>query len=84
MGTSSPAAGYRGQVVYPPDEHLRLEEAFRKCPGEWVAIDRKTGRIVAAKDSPYELSGYVKERGIRGVDIIRAPAENESEVVGFG
>ena len=49
-----------------------------------MAIDRKTGRIVAAKDSPYELSGYVKERGIRGVDIIRAPAENESEVVGFG
>jgi hypothetical protein len=66
------------------DEHLLLEDAFTQCAGQWVAIDRKTGRIVAAKPSPCELSAYVKERLIRGVDIIRAPAENEPEVVGFG
>ena len=66
------------------DEHMKLQQAFRECAGQWVAIDRRTGAVVAARATPYELSAYIKERGVRGVDIIRAPAEGEPEVVGLG
>lgn len=63
---------------------MKLQQAFRECAGQWVAIDRRTGVVVAARATPYELAAYIKEAGVRGVDVIRAPAEEEPEVVGFG
>jgi hypothetical protein len=66
------------------DEHLKMKQAFSECAGQWVAVDRKTGDVVAARSSPYDLSAYIKTNGIRNVDILRAPSEQEPEMVGFG
>lgn len=66
------------------DEHLKMAQAFKECPGQWVAVDRTSGDVVAARDTPYELSAYIKGSQIKNVDIVRAPAENEPEMVGFG
>lgn len=77
------AARY-GHVMAAGDGHLRLQQAFTECAGLWVAMDRRTGEVVAARQTPYELSAYIREKQLRGVDILRAPAENEPEVVGFG
>jgi hypothetical protein len=74
---------YRGSVS-PRDEHLKMEQAFKECAGQWVAVNRKTGDVVAARSTPYELSAHIKLAGIRGVDIVRAPSEQEPEMVGFG
>jgi hypothetical protein len=71
-------------VAETPDVHMKLAQAFAECPGLWVAIERRTGRVVAARPSPYELSAYVKQHQIRGVEILRAPAVDEPEVVGIG
>lgn len=73
-----------GHDVERPDEHLKLAEAIRDCPGQWVAIDRRTGHVVAAGPTPYELSAYIKEHNIHGVEMLRAPAVGEPEVVGIG
>ena len=78
---------YRRTVLSTPsdgDGHLRLEQAFRECPGLWVAVDRRTGEVRAAASSPYELAGRIKSELIRGVDVLRAPGADEPEVVGFG
>jgi hypothetical protein len=74
---------YRGDVSR-SDEHLKMKQAFSECAGQWVAVDRKTGDVVAARSSPYDLSAYIKTNGIRNVDILRAPSEQEPEMVGFG
>jgi hypothetical protein len=78
------SAGYREGVSSWESDHLRLQHAFDEAPGHWVAINRLTGDVVAIKDSPYELSAWIKRKRIRGVAILRAPAESEPEVVGFG
>lgn len=77
-------AGRYGREVAAGDGHLRLQQAFTECAGLWVATDRRTGEVVAARSTPYELAAYIREKQLRGVDILRAPAENEPEVVGFG
>jgi hypothetical protein len=74
---------YRGKMSA-RDEHMKMGQAFVECAGQWVAVDRKTGDVVAANSSPYELSAYIKSAGIHSVDIVRAPAEQEPEMVGFG
>ena len=66
------------------DEHVKIEQAFDECAGQWMALDRKSGDVVAANSSPYELAAYIKSAGIKSVDIVRAPAEQEPEMVGFG
>lgn len=76
--------GYLSAVGTTRDEHLKLDEAFSQCAGAWVAVERRSGRVVASKETPYDLSAYLKTKGIRGVDIVRAPNTSESEVVGFG
>lgn len=76
--------GYRSHVATEHDDHLRLQEAFDECAGRWVAIDRRTGRVVDVADSPYELSARIKSNRVTGVDILRAPEHSEPEVVGFG
>lgn len=78
------ATGYRRAVDRHVDEHLRLEQAFTECAGQWVAVDRRTGAVVAARPNPYELAAHLKENGIRGVDVVRAPDHHEPEVVGIG
>lgn len=65
-------------------EHLRLERAFVECPGKWVAINRATGEVVEVAESAYELSAKIRSNRISGVDILRAPAVEEPEVVAFG
>lgn len=76
--------GYVRGVISSDDRHLRLAEAFTECAGQWVAVTRNSGKVIAARPTPYELSAYLKEHGIRGVDMLRAPAVGEPEVVGFG
>lgn len=66
------------------EEHLRLEQAFSECAGQWVAVHRGTGEVLAAAHTPYELAAQVRTGRIRGVDIVRAPSVGEPEVVGFG
>jgi hypothetical protein len=66
------------------DEHLKLEQAYVQCAGQWLAVDRKTGDVIAARSSPYELTAFVKSEAIHSVDIVRAPSEHEPEMVGFG
>lgn len=77
-------SGYGRAVPADGDHHMKLQEAFAQCPGKWVAISRRTGAVVAVKATPYELSAFIKEHNLRGVDVLRAPAEDEPEVVGFG
>ena len=76
--------GYGSGVSATANEHLRLEEAFTQCAGQWIAVDRRTGHVVAARPSPYELSAHLKANRVRGVDVMRAPDLNEPEVVGIG
>lgn len=66
------------------DAHLHLERAFRECPGQWVAVDRQSGEVRAAADTPYVLAAKLKSDQITNVDVVRAPAVGEPEVVGFG
>jgi hypothetical protein len=66
------------------DHHFQLDQAFSECPGQWVAVDRRTGTVVAARPSPYELSAALRGSAIRNVDVVRAPDYSEPEMVGFG
>jgi hypothetical protein len=66
------------------EAQLDLRAAFAECEGQWVAVDRRSGRVVAARDTAYDLSAYLKERQIHGVDILRAPDDSEPELVGLG
>ena len=63
---------------------LDLEHAFEECPGKWVAVDRRTGEVIAADDNPYTLAAKAKENGLRNIAIVRAPSEDQPELVGFG
>jgi hypothetical protein len=63
---------------------LPLAETLRQFAGSWVAVDRRTGRAVEAADSPYALSAKLRERGLKNVAIVRAPDENDPELVGLG
>ncbi len=83
-GLKSRNGGYRPFVAAEQEEHLRLEPAFRECPGQWVAVDRRTGVVRAAAQTPYALAAKLKADRIADVDVIRAPAVGEPEVVGFG
>ena len=77
--------GYGEDMSTPArDDHMKLEQAFTQCAGQWVAVNRATGHVVAARPSPYELAAYLKEQGIGGVDVLRAPDASEPEVVGIG
>jgi uncharacterized protein DUF5678 len=63
-----------------PDESLAVIQ--RQYAGSWIAL--KDGRVVEARRSPYELMMILRERDIRDVTVIRAPAEHEVELVGLG
>ena len=59
-----------------------LAEELRECAGKWVAL--KGGRAVEVRETPYALVMALYERGIDDATILRAPASNEPELVGFG
>ncbi|HVM15594.1 MAG TPA: hypothetical protein VM287_14860 [Egibacteraceae bacterium] len=59
-----------------------LAEELRQCAGKWVAL--KGGRVVEVRETPYALVMALHERGIDDATILRAPASNEPELVGFG
>lgn len=63
-------------------EPLRLAEATAGLEGKWAAL--QDGRVVQAARTPEELQMRLRERGIEGATILRVPAEDEPEVVGFG
>jgi hypothetical protein len=63
---------------------LPLARTLRGFAGNWVAVDRRTGEVVEAADSPYVLSARLRERGVKNVAIVRAPDETEPELVGLG
>jgi len=63
---------------------LPLSETLRDFRGSWVAVDRRTGKPVEAADTPYALAAKIRERGLKNVAIVRAPDENEPELVGLG
>jgi len=61
-----------------------LRTAYQELAGQWIAVDRVTGAVRAAKPTPYDLSAYLKENQIRGVDVLRATDPSEPELVGLG
>ena len=66
-----------------PDEHHGLRSALAEHAGQWVAVDRRTGRAHAARPTPYALSAFLKNIGSMGWTLyeleIRAP-----ELIGLG
>ena len=63
---------------------IPLADTLRQFAGSWVAVDRRTGRAVEAADTPYALSARIREKGLKNVAIVRAPDENDPELVGLG
>ena len=63
---------------------LPLADTLRQFAGSWVAVDRRTGRPIEAADSPYVLSAKIREKGLTNVAIVRAPDDNDPELVGLG
>ena len=61
-----------------------LASVLAEVPGCWVAVDRATNELRAVADSPYKLAAEVRERGLEGVAIVRAPDPTEPELVGLG
>ncbi len=59
-----------------------LAEELRQCAGKWVAL--KGGQVVEVRETPYELVMALHERRIDDAPVLRAPAPNEPELVGFG
>ena len=59
-----------------------LAEAQAKYPGAWVAL--KDGKVVEARNTPYELIKALHEREIEDTTIVRIPAIDEPELVGLG
>ena len=61
-----------------------LSAVLAEVPGCWVAIDRATNEAREMAATPYELSAKVRQRGLVGVAIVRAPDPTEPELVGLG
>lgn len=59
-----------------------LADELRQCAGKWVAL--KGGKVVEVRETPYALVMALHERGIDDATILRAPASNDPELVGFG
>jgi hypothetical protein len=57
-------------------------DTLRQLAGQWVAI--RDGRILTAKDTFDQVYHHLHERQERGTTILRIPADEEPELVGFG
>jgi hypothetical protein len=64
------------------DSDLNLAAVLRGFEGKWVAV--KDGKVVEARESPYVLIQMLREKHLEDASVIRAPAEGEPEMVGFG
>lgn len=63
---------------------IPLSEVLAAVPGCWVAVDRVTNEARAVADSPYELAAKIRQRGLEGIAVVRAPDPSEPELVGLG
>ena len=72
----------RKQLTMSSVEPIRLADLLRQVPGKWVAL--RNGEIVDARETLDQLVQSLKERNIKDVTVMRAPAEHEPELVGFG
>jgi hypothetical protein len=59
-----------------------LPQIQREYSGCWIAL--KSGQVVDARSTPYELVASLHDRGIQDTTIIRVPGEDEAELVGLG
>jgi hypothetical protein len=69
------AAFYHGVVI----RSLRLEA----WAGRWVAVDGD-GRVVADAESVSDLLRDLRDNGIEGVEIMRAPDPQQPATYGLG
>lgn len=60
---------------------VRLAQNLRGLGGKWVAL--KNGEPIEASETPDDLYMRLHQRGIRDATILRVPAEDEPEIVGF-
>lgn len=72
----------RGGPVPSSTDSTDFGRILQGFEGRWVAI--LGGEVVEARETPYLLIAKLRERGIQGASIIRAPAVDEPEMVGFG
>lgn len=61
-----------------------LASVLAEVPGCWVAIDRRTNTPRAVADTPYKLTAMIRDQGLKGVAIVRAPDAMDPELVGLG
>jgi len=61
-----------------------LSSVLAEVPGCWVAVDRATNEPRAVAENPYELTAKIRQQGLTGVAIVRAPDPSEPELVGLG
>ncbi len=57
-------------------------ETLREFAGKWVAI--RDGKVLAAFETFDRVYEYLEGERERGATILRVPAEDEPEMVGFG
>jgi hypothetical protein len=74
----------KGRPAVDSTNREALASVLAQVPGCWVAVDRLTNELRAVSDSPYALAAEVRERGLEGVAIVRAPDPTEPELVGLG
>lgn len=60
---------------------VRLAQKLKGLGGQWVAL--KNGEPIEASPTPDELYMRLHQKGIRDATIVRVPAEDEPEIVGF-
>jgi hypothetical protein len=61
---------------------VAVSDLLRQYAGRWVAL--MEGAVVAAAETADRLYADLHSKQIRGATIIRAPAEDEPELVGLG
>ncbi|MFN2525464.1 MAG: hypothetical protein ABR505_04275 [Actinomycetota bacterium] len=61
---------------------VRLFDDLRGLEGQWVAL--KDGRVIAARETPDALHMEIHGRQLRNCTVLRVPAADEPELVGFG
>ncbi len=59
-----------------------IADAQVEFAGLWVAL--KDGKVVEARQTPYELTMALHERDITDTTIVRMPGSDEPELVGLG
>lgn len=73
----------KGKKVRMAPEHGKANaETLRQFAGRWVAI--RDGDVIAAFETFDRLYEDLHSRKESGATILRVPAENEPELVGFG